>query len=207
MHERKPVHCLLLAPSHVIQSCHWRSVRSSLLNFQYLKQANFLTQVSSTQVVLNQWNSVSRDTTHVQAGLQHPHHFWGSTKGVSFTSLFSFSGPTLTWTFPLYKFLEAASEAATQKGITTSHTEPEKSAGTSFWLVLYLHGWSWAITFITVSFSSSLSHSCLSSSSQFYSSSTFFSFKVTFAFGSDYISLKIHVSGPFTWTDGKTVRQ
>lgn len=101
MHERKPVHCLLFAPSHVIQSCHWRSVRSSLLNFQYLKQANFPTQVSRTQVVLNQWNSVSRDTTHVQAGLQHPHHFWGSTKRVSFTSLFSFSGPTLTWTFPL----------------------------------------------------------------------------------------------------------
>lgn len=51
-----------------------------------------------------------------------------------------FSGPTLTWTLPFYKFLEAASEAATQKGIASSHTAPEKSADTGCWLVLYRHG-------------------------------------------------------------------
>lgn len=82
-----------------------------------------------------------------------------------------------------YKFLEAASEAATQKEITSSHTEPDKSAGKGCWLVWHPHGLSCAITFTTVS-SPSLPRSCLPSSSQFYSS---FSFKVPFAFGSDYI--------------------
>lgn len=64
-----------LRPLCFLQSCHCRCVFFSLLKFQYLKQANFLILVSSVKAVLNQWNSVSKDSTQVQAGLQHRHRF------------------------------------------------------------------------------------------------------------------------------------
>ena len=72
-----------------------------MLSIQCLKQTSFLSLVSSSKAVLNQWNPVSRVSTHAQAGLQCPCYFWGCLKRFSFISLFSSFGPTVIWRCPL----------------------------------------------------------------------------------------------------------
>ena len=71
-----------------------------MLNIQCFKQTNFLSLVSSSKAVLNQWNPESRVSICAQAGLQCPYHFWGCPRRFSLISLFSSFGPAVTWRCP-----------------------------------------------------------------------------------------------------------
>ena len=110
-----------------------------MLNIQCLKQTNFLSLVSSSEAILNQWNPESRVSTYVQAGLQCPYHFWGCPRRFSFISLFSSFGPTVTWRCPHSgQFLKTPHGLPLKREIASSHAEQDKHAGLAAALFLLM---------------------------------------------------------------------